>query len=84
MKKKEKAYTINCLIDTLLITNVQVTCTKKYARQKEKRNENKVHSIKEVLNKTKEDIKNVPENKKINIDENEKIILLNIFFTSIN
>ena len=84
MKKKEKAYTINCLIDTLLITNVQVTCTKKYARQKAKRNENKVHSIKEVLNKTKEDIKNVPENKKINIDENEKIILLNIFFTSIN
>ena len=41
-----------------------MTCTKKYARQKAKRNENQVYSIKEVLNKTKEDIKNVPENKK--------------------
>ena len=64
LKKKERAYTISCLIETLLITNVQVTCTKKYARQKAKRNENQVYSIKEVLNKTKEDIKNVPENKK--------------------
>ena len=51
-----------------------MTCTKSYARQKVKKKDDQVYSIKEVLNKLKEAIKNVPQNKKNNIEENQKII----------
>ena len=43
------------------------------------RNEDQVYS-----NKLKATIKNVSEDRKFIIEENEKIILLNVFFTLIN
>ena len=46
---------MNCLNSTLLITEVQVTCTKNYARKKvkKKKNEDQVYLIKKVLNRMK-------------------------------
>ena len=65
---------MNCLKNTLLIIEAQVTCTKNYATKKVKKNDDQVYSIKEVLNKLKEAIKNVTENNTFIIEENEKII----------
>ena len=44
---------MNCLKNTLLIIEAQVICTKRYTRQKVKKNENQVYAIKKVLNKMK-------------------------------
>ena len=65
---------MNCLKNILLIIAAQVTCTKNNARQKVKQNEDQVYLIKEVLNRMKEAIKNVSENKKFKIEKNEMII----------
>ena len=47
---------------------------KKLRKREGEINENRVYLIKEVLNRMKKVIKNVPENKKIMIEENEKVI----------
>ena len=47
-----------------------MTCTKNYARQKVKKNEDQVYAIKKVLDR----IKKAPENKKSKIEKNEKVI----------
>ena len=47
-----------------------MTCTKIYARQKVKKNEDQVYAIKKVLDR----IKKAPENKKSKIEKNEKVI----------
>ena len=47
---------------------------KKLYKTEGTKNENRVYFITEVLNKMKKVIKNVPENIKIMIEENEKII----------
>ena len=47
---------------------------KKLCETEETRNENRVYLIKEVLNRMKKVIKNVPENKKFMIEESEKIM----------
>ena len=47
---------------------------KKLHETESKKNEDKVYSIKEVLNRMKEAIKNVPKDKQFMIKENEKII----------
>ena len=65
---------MNCLDNTLLIITAQVVYTKNYVRQKVKKNEDQVYAIKKLLNKMKKKIERVPENKKIMIEENEKII----------
>ena len=67
---------MNCLKNILLIIAAQVTCTKNNARQKVKQNEDQVYLIKEVLNRMKEAIKNVPENEKFKIEKNERIICI--------
>ena len=46
---------------------------KKVGQKEGKKNEDQVYSIKKVSNRMKEDIKNVSENKKSMIEENEKI-----------
>ena len=46
---------------------------KKLGQKEGKKNEDQVYSIKKVSNRMKEAIKNVPENKKSMIEENEKI-----------
>ena len=46
---------------------------KKLGQKEGKKNEDQVYSIKKVSNRMKEDIKNVSENKKSMIEENEKI-----------
>ena len=46
----------------------------KLREAKGKKNENRVFLIREVLNKMKKVIENVSENKRFNIEENEKII----------
>ena len=46
---------------------------KKLGQKEAKKNEDQVYSIKKVSNRMKEDIKNVSENKKSMIEENEKI-----------
>ena len=45
----------------------------KLGQKEGKKNEDQVYSIKKVSNRMKEDIKNVSENKKSMIEENEKI-----------
>ena len=65
---------MNFLKNILLIIKVQVACTKNYARQKVKKNEDQVYAIKKVLDKMKKFIEKVPENKKSKIGKNEKII----------
>ena len=47
---------------------------KKLRKAKGEKNENRVFLIREVLNKMKKVIENVPENKRFNTEENEKII----------
>ena len=47
---------------------------KKLCNTKDKENEDQVYSIKEILDKIKNKIKNVPENKVSIIEGNEKII----------
>ena len=47
---------------------------KKLRNTKDKENEDQVYSIKEILDKIKNKIKNVPENKVSIIEGNEKII----------
>ena len=47
---------------------------KKFCKTEGARNENRVYLIKEVLNKMKKNIENVPENKTFMIEGNEKII----------
>ena len=47
---------------------------KKLRKTEDKKNKDQVYLIKEMLNKMKEAIKNVSENKKLEIEENEKII----------
>ena len=64
---------MNCLKNTLLIIEAQVTRPKNYARQKVKK-ENKVYLIKKVLYRMRKTIKKVPEDKKSLTEENEKII----------
>ena len=46
----------------------------KLREAKGEKNENRVFLIREVLNKMKKVIENVPENKRFNTEENEKII----------
>ena len=66
---------MNCLKNTLLIIEAQVTCTKNYARQKvKKKNEDQVYLIKKVLNRMKKIIEKVTEDRKSMIEENEKTI----------
>ena len=43
---------------------------KKLRQTKDERNEDRVYVIKKVLNKIKKIIKNVPENKRLKIEEN--------------
>ena len=47
---------------------------KKLRKAEDKKNKDQVYLIKEMLNTMKEAIKNVSENKKLEIEENEKII----------
>ena len=47
---------------------------KKLRKTEDKKNKDQVYLIKEMLNTMKEAIKNVSENKKLEIEENEKII----------
>ena len=47
---------------------------KKLRKTEDEKNKDQVYSIKEVLNRMKEVIKNVPENGKFMIGKNEKII----------
>ena len=47
---------------------------KKLRKTEDEKNKDQVYSIKEVLNRMKEVIKNVPENGKFMIEKNEKII----------
>ena len=47
---------------------------KKLRKTEGKKNEDQVYAIKKLLNKMKKKIERVPENKKIMIEENEKII----------
>ena len=62
-----------------------MTCTKHYARQKVKENEDQVYLIKKVLNRMKKNIEKVPEDRKSMIEENEKIInVVEHIFTLIN
>ena len=63
-----------CLKITLLIIKAQVTCTKNYVIEKVKKNNDQVYLIKEVLDRLKEAIKNVSEDKKIIINKNKMII----------
>ena len=50
-----------------------------------KKNEDQVYLIKEVLNKLKEAIENMSENKTSAIEENKKIInIVEVFFISMN
>ena len=65
---------MNCLKNTLLIIEAQVTCTKNYAKQKVKKNEDQVYLIKQVLNRMKEAIRNVSEDRKSMIEEKKRII----------
>ena len=65
---------MNCLKNTLLIIEAQVTCPKNYARQKVNKMENKIYLIKKVLYRMRKTIKKVPEDKKSLTEENEKII----------
>ena len=51
-----------------------MTCTKNYARQKVKKNEDQVYSIKKILGKMKKIVKNVSKDKSFKIKRNEKII----------
>ena len=51
-----------------------MTCTKKYARQKVKKNEDQVYAFKKVLNKIKRLIAKVPKDKLSRVEKNEKII----------
>ena len=80
IKNEEKTETTKFLKNTSLIIKAQVTCTKYYARQKvkKKKNEDQVNSIKEVLNRMKEAIKNVSENKKSMITPNQMLSRLPI------
>ena len=72
---------MNCLQNTLLIIEAQVTCTKNYARQGNK-NEDQIYVIKKVLNRMKKIFEKVPEDKKSMIEEDKKIINIveNIFY----
>ena len=59
----------------MLIIKAQVTCIKNYVIQKVKiKNKDHIHLIKEMLDKLKEAIKNVSEDKKFIIKENKMII----------
>ena len=80
IKIEEKTEITKFLKNTSLIIKAQVTCTKYYARQKvkKKKNEDQVNSIKEVLNRMKEAIKNVSENKKSMITPNQMLSRLPI------
>ena len=59
---------------------------KKVHKKENERNEDQVYSVKLALDKMKKIIKNVSENRKFMIEENEKIIDIveRVFFTSIN
>ena len=74
IKKEEK--NINNLLFKHYFTDYQNPSDmyKKLRETKGKRNEDQVYSIKEVLNKIKEKIKNVPESKVSITEGNEKII----------
>ena len=74
IKKEEK--NINNLLFKYYFTNYQNPSDiyEKLRETKGKRNEDQVYSIREVLNKIKERIKNLPENKISMIEGNEKII----------
>ena len=65
---------MNCLKNTLLIIEAQVTCKKKLRKTKGKEIDDQVYLIKEVLNRMKASIKNVSEYKKFKIEKNEKVI----------
>ena len=74
MKKKKK--TINNELFEKYFNNYQSPSDmyKKLRKVEGKKNENRVFLIREVLNKMKKVIENVPENKRLKIEENEKII----------
>ena len=57
---------------------------KKLRETEGERNKDQVYSIKEILNKMKEAIKNLPEDKKSVIQENEKIINIVEFLLHFN
>ena len=82
-KKQEK--TLNNELFKKFFTDYQSPSDmyKKLRKAEGRKNEDQVYLIKEVLNRMKEAIKNVPENNALIIEENEKI-LLKIFFTLIN
>ena len=58
-------------MNTLLISEVQVICTKNYTRQKVNGMGNE-YFIKEVLNKMKKVIKNVSENKNLRLKKTKR------------
>ena len=69
--KKEEKNIIYCLITTLLNIKIQVICIKNYVRQKVKKNEDQVYSIKEILDQIKKSNKSA---KEYVIKKNENII----------
>ena len=78
IKKEEK--NMSCEWLKKYFTNYLSPSSEMYKKLRETegdRNENQVYSIKEVLNRIEEAIKNVPEDRKYLTEENEKII--NIF-----
>ena len=58
--------------------------SKKLRMTEGERNQDQVNVIKNILDKMKKSIKNVPKNKTFKIEDNKKKILLNVFFTLIN
>ena len=76
LKLKKKKKTINNELFKKYFTNYQSPSDmyKKLRKVEGEKNENRVFLIREVLNKMKKVIENVPENKRLKIEENEKII----------
>ena len=76
LKLKKKKKTINNELFEKYFNNYQSPSDiyKKLRKVEGKKNENRVFLIREVLNKMKKVIENVPENKRLKIEENEKII----------
>ena len=76
LKLKNKKKNINNKLFNYYFSKYQnpSDMSKKLRETKDKKNEDQVYSIKEVLDKTKSKIKNLPENKRFMIEGNEKII----------
>ena len=76
LKLKKKKKNINNELFKKYFTNYRSPSDmyKKLRKVEGEKNENRVFLIREVLNKMKKVIENVPENKRLKIEENEKII----------